>query len=91
MKAKREIEVTVCDGCDYQMGQNEPTTVMHVPVESQLKPVVFHFHYGAGHDCFRYWASNTSIMDRSLKYRGFDEEEIETFMFHHAHGRAKVT
>lgn len=83
MKTKREVEVVVCDGCQYDMRRDAPKTLLIIPVESQLNPVEFHFHYGEGHDCFRYWALDTYVMKRSLDDRGFDSEEIETFMKHH--------
>jgi hypothetical protein len=66
---------------------------MTVSIPVDLVPendLTFHFHVANDEarpddtrglrDCFRYWAHNPSIMKRSLKERGMDDDDIDTFM-----------
>lgn len=67
------------------------TTVLRVPTEHGDGPseddgfLEFHFHgpNGSRHDCFRYWANSPDVMKRSLKERGWEEEQIDKFMATH--------
>lgn len=75
-----------CDGCQYLMGES-PMIVVSVPFDFPFdfardgSTLEFHFHALAHrHDCFRYWAHNVGVMERSLKERKLNEEQIDDFM-----------
>ena len=68
-----------CDGCEYLVGRSVPL------VRVLARGWEFDFHDGGEgaaerHDCFRYWAHNPHVMQRSLKARGLNEDEIDEFM-----------
>ena len=81
-------EYLTCDGCKYLMGKG-PMIVVSVPFDfpfewlrgEKAETLDFHFHaLKHRHDCFRYWAHNPSIMQRSLKDRELDNEQVDEFM-----------
>ena len=78
-----------CDGCQYLLGQSSPPIVVTVPFdfawmeirEDPPRELEFHFHtLSSRHDCFRYWAHNPHNMERSLRERGLNDDEIDAFM-----------
>lgn len=76
-----------CDGCQYGMRDPEerPCIVVSVPMEYDGGDrLTFHFHgvQDDGYrDCFRYWAHNPDVMERSLRARGLDETDRDEFMY----------
>jgi len=79
MKTTVTRPAVLCDGCEYLIDYRVPTITVVVRGEQ------FDFHDGGEgaaerHDCFRYWAHNPRIMQRSLKNREWDDERIDEFM-----------
>lgn len=79
VKVKVTRDAICCDGCDYIIPYSVPKVLVTARGEE------FHFHDGGEgaaerHDCFRYWAHNPRIMERSLKARDWDADTIDEFM-----------
>lgn len=79
MKTTVTKDALLCDGCDYLISTGVP--IITVAVRNEL----FHFHDGGvgdaeRHDCFRYWAHGPNIMERSLKQRKYDQDQIDEFL-----------
>ncbi len=85
-------EYLECDGCQYVIGLSTHDRERGVKLEDCVttldvfwddERVVFHFHgaeHPTRHDCFRYWAHNVHVIQRSLKERGWDDEDIDDFL-----------
>jgi hypothetical protein len=82
-----------CDGCQYGINaERQPPTVLRIPTDTQYGPpdsddgfheFEFHGPRGVEHDCFRYWTHDPHTMTRSLKERGWNEDQIEAFLSTH--------
>lgn len=89
MEKTKTVEQTYieCDGCQYLIGKETPVVKVTVPFDfdwMELRDggeLEFHFHALRNrHDCFRYWAHNPRNMERSLRERGLNDEQVDAFM-----------